>query len=294
MLGVAILLLGAVLVVTGVLLSVGPLRLFARGPAVRLAAAGDGLADSLGRVPAAFGVAGALSAVVVAVCWPLGWLAGKSESGVDHPVFRWVPHHQTSAMTSLMKVATLMGNRFEIKIVMAVACVGFALLLRQRAVLPVLAIVGSFVLERYTQKILSLVVHRGHPPTTLGTYPSGGCGRLIAIYGLIVFLVLHFWRPGRRVVLAAWSLLAVAGWVEGYSRIYLEKHWATDVVGGWIFGALLLGALVGTVWVLLGVRQGTAPVPTQGRRQPAAHPACGRRPTPVSRSGWRSRHRTTR
>ena len=264
MLAVAILLAGAVFVAAAVVLCFQTRGLSSRRWVARLMDAADGLAEDIGRVPATFVVAGALSATVVAACWPLGRLAARSERW-DKSVYRWVPQHQTSHLTSLMKSATLMGNRFEIKIVIGVTCVGLIVLLRRRALLPVLAILGSFVLERYTQKILALVIHRGHPPTTLGTYPSGGCGRLLSIYGLILFLVLHYWRPGRRVTVTAWSLLAVAGWTEGYSRIYLAKHWTSDVVGGWIFGALLLAALVSTVWVLIGARRQPAlPVPSQG------------------------------
>lgn len=268
MLALGILLVGAVCTAAAVvvcsraLAPILPLRL------VRYRAAAEDLARTIGRVPASLIVIGALSAFVVAVCWPLGRLAAHSEHW-DRSVFRWVPSHQTGWLTSVMKALTVMGNRFEVKIVLLVACIGFIAVLRRGAVLPVLAMLGAFVLERQAQHILALVVHRGHPPTTLGTYPSGGCARLIALYGLLLFLVLHYWRPGRRVVVGAWSALAVAAWVEGYSRIYLEKHWASDVVGGWVFGALLLGAVVATSWVLLGA-------PGRGGALPHVRPASRR------------------
>jgi len=41
--------------------------------------------------------------------------------------------------------------------------------------------------------------------------------------------------------------LGLAAFVEGYTRIYLLKHWFTDVVGGWVYGSLLLLALPAAV-----------------------------------------------
>ena len=38
-------------------------------------------------------------------------------------------------------------------------------------------------------------------------------------------------------------VLGVAAAMEGFSRIYLLKHWSSDVVGGWVFGVLLLGVI---------------------------------------------------
>ncbi|MDQ1655188.1 MAG: superfamily, partial [Cryptosporangiaceae bacterium] len=46
---------------------------------------------------------------------------------------------------------------------------------------------------------------------------------------------------------AAWAVVALAAGVEGYTRIYLLKHWATDAVGGWLFGGLVLAAVAGIV-----------------------------------------------
>jgi undecaprenyl-diphosphatase len=43
------------------------------------------------------------------------------------------------------------------------------------------------------------------------------------------------------VALGASSVLILA---LGFSRVYVGEHWATDVLGGWLFGAAWLLVLV--------------------------------------------------
>ncbi len=147
---------------------------------------------------------------------------------------------------------TVIGDRGPLKVITVVTAVGFAVLWRRRWWIPMAAMPLQFVLEQYTQEILKLVVNRGHPPTDLGTYPSGGCARVLMTFGTIAILAGLTWRIPRsgRTVLA--TALAVAVTVEGYTRIYLQKHWFTDVIGGWIFGSLLLGVMALSLFLATG------------------------------------------
>jgi membrane-associated phospholipid phosphatase len=211
----------------------------------RLRAARDHLSADLGRVGAAVVVYAAALALASGACWVLGRLAGDAEKLIDVPMFHSARAGQTHWLTQLNSVLTLMGNRPEIKPVAVVAAVLLAVWYGRRWWVPVAAIASSFVVEFYVQHMLALVVHRGHPPTTLGTWPSGGCARLVSMYGLIIWLYLHNRRHGgRRSAAALWGILVIAAWLEGFSRTILLKHWFTDVAGGWIFGALLLAASI--------------------------------------------------
>ena len=81
--------------------------------------------------------------------------------------------------------------------------------------------------------------------TALGySFPSGHVMAYIAYWGLlfcfgvILFQGRHWWRTALLVTSAAFVVLI------GPSRIYLGEHWASDVLGSYLIGGVLLGLAV--------------------------------------------------
>lgn len=252
---------GAV-VLAPVLVSAGSAWGSPGSPPARLRSAQEHLVTDLGRVGAAVAVYSAVLGLTAAITWALGTLTPHVERAIDLPVFQSARTGKVGWLTQLNDVLTLMGNRPEIKVVAVVAAVVLAVWYRRRWWVPVLAIAASFVIEFYLQAALAVVVDRGHPPTTLGTWPSGGCARLVSMYGLIIWLYLRDRvRGGRRSAALLWGALVMAAWLEGFSRTYLLKHWFTDVLGGWIFGALLLVASIAAISTLDGGIRPSRPAP---------------------------------
>ncbi|TDC80781.1 phosphatase PAP2 family protein [Micromonospora sp. KC606] len=212
--------------------------------AQRLRVAVAGLTAAFGRGGAALVVLLAGCAAVVAVCWPLGEALARLEPHVDHPVFEYVHARRFDTWAELNSFYTALGDRYPLKWVTAVAALVFAVLWRHRRWwVPLVAMPLQFVVEQYVQAILATMVDRGHPPTDLGTYPSGGCARIMSTFGTIAVLTMLTWRIPRagRVALMTGVVTLVS--LEGYTRIYAEKHWLTDVIGGWIFAVLLFGVM---------------------------------------------------
>jgi membrane-associated phospholipid phosphatase len=64
-------------------------------------------------------------------------------------------------------------------------------------------------------------------------YPSGHVSNTVVLYGAVAWIAPRY----RRTLVAAAVFLSVS---VGLCTIYLRTHWFSDVVGGWIAGALVL------------------------------------------------------
>jgi membrane-associated phospholipid phosphatase len=205
--------------------------------------------DELGDHFAALVIILGCAAAAVAVSWPVGRFARRFQPNIDEPFLRWTWRHTTyiGKWHAINAKLTLMGNRPEIKLICIVAAVVFALLwIRRGWWKPVLIMAGTFGLEKMGQMVLKLVVDRSKPDLPgFGAYPSGGVARLITTYGMVFFLVLLTWpRISRSWRVAGFTVVGILGFVEAYTRIYLIKHWGMDVVGGVLYGSLLLLGLM--------------------------------------------------
>lgn len=212
----------------------------------------------LGRVLTALVVLLAGFGATILVSYVLGKGAQQLEGSVDRPVFTWFAQHQLGAgWTHAWQTLTQMGSRSLTQKVTLVAAVLLAVARgrgrrgrRGRWWVPLTMLPIGYLFEKFGQRFVKLIVDRGHPPTTLGTWPSGGVARLVVVAGLVIYLGLRWRGAGRRVWLGAWSALAFVATVEAYSRAYLQKHWLTDILGGYAYGALALLAVVAAIAVL--------------------------------------------
>lgn len=189
--------------------------------------------------------------------WVLGKGAHRIQGGVDWPVWRWFGHHQDVGWTNAWWHITSMGSPVVTQRLVVVGGIILAIVWRRRAWwLPPVALVVGYTAEKYGQIALKLVVDRGHPPhaamkfgtlaDTHGTWPSGGCARVLIVYGLITYFVIRAHRDGRSK--QAWMLgaafVCLALTVQAYARLNNMEHWFTDVVGGAVFGTLLLTTML--------------------------------------------------
>jgi membrane-associated phospholipid phosphatase len=199
-------------------------------------------------------------AVGLAAMFPLMLGLGKileRFQGLDTRVWNWFVDHRVQRWYDRMETVTQLGNSWLNRGVAVGVLLTLVAVVRRRW-LTAVALVAMLFAAHYMVVLTTSVIDRPPPPGSGGTYPSGGCARVIAIYGLVAFVLLRETNAGRRTSIAAWTVIAALGFIEAYSRVYLAVHWVSDAVGGLIFGGVLLGIFI------VALRAGTGQGATNG------------------------------
>jgi len=214
---------------------------------------GAGLADITWESARLIAIAAAGSLAAFGLMCALGLIVVHHGLAIDRPIFNWMQKHQVHALASLMKRLTKLGDTWTTWGAAFAAAACLAVTWRSKRWLPPVALATAIIGDHYTTLALRHVFHRLGPPTSpLGTYPSGGCDRVILFYGLIAYLLWREFSGERRTAIAAGTLVAALGFNEAYSRVYLSLHWFTDSISGLLYGGLLLAAFILAVHIVAG------------------------------------------
>lgn len=180
-------------------------------------------------------------------------LAGMAVAASQDPSFawdralaEWLMGFSSPAYDTFMKIVSIPGNYWNIVIMMLAGAVLATWWLGWRAGLLVLA--GLALMG--TNEVFKDIVDRPRPldPVAGGgeSFPSGHTLHAVLMSGLAWLLV----APRLTVAAHRRLLLAVAlVWpvLVGISRVHLEKHWPSDVLGSFVYGAIIL-IVMAWVW----------------------------------------------
>jgi len=148
----------------------------------------------LGAISCAGGV---LSYGVMAL---LGPTVMKHGLAIDEPIFRWTNSHQVKKWGAVMERLGKVGNPWTTWGAAGTAAVCLGMSWRRQKWLPSAALGATIVVDHYATLALRRKFNRLGPPTSpLGTYPSGGCDRVVLMYGLIANML---WRSSAAVTAA--------------------------------------------------------------------------------------------
>jgi membrane-associated phospholipid phosphatase len=165
----------------------------------------------------------------------------------------WLHAHALAPLIDVFKVVSLAGN---VVFLAAVVLATVAFLVRRGAFNETVLVCAVAVGIEVLNAGLKLAFHRPRPRlayTHLDTYsfPSGHAAGSVAIYGVLVFLMVRHARPRKAF---AWGLLFLGLVVTiGFSRLYLEAHYLSDVLAGLALGILWLSASL-LVYLCVGER----------------------------------------
>ena len=155
----------------------------------------------------------------------------------DVELSRWLHVHANSTLTTFFKVVTWGGNvAFLALFTLAIA----AYFIRRRKVDEAIIVLVSALGIEVVNGVLKLLFHRPRPSLAyvhLDTYsfPSGHSTGATAIYGVVVYLLVRDRSRSARVLAGAGFVALIL--LIGFSRLYLEAHYLSDVLAGCSLGA---------------------------------------------------------
>lgn len=162
------------------------------------------------------------------------------ESGTfDGAVQSWMLSHQHSWADRIFMVITTVGG---ITGMCVLALIGSAYLVyreRRRVaagvlIAPVVAIALFNTVKRVYARVRPIGL--GGRVDSSYSFPSGHATASLAVCGTLAYVL---WREGFITRGTAVVLAVLVPLVVGASRLYLNVHWATDVIGGWCAGLLI-------------------------------------------------------
>ena len=178
---------------------------------------------------------------------------------VDVAITQELQEHRLPWLQSLMIGVSFLGSHALLfaALIFLTAVLFWLMQLRLEAVF----VVGLSVVSLALNQLIKYIVSRPRPTSSLveilqyangQSFPSGHVMSYLAYWGLLFslsFLLLkwdRWWHYLLLVISGSFVLLV------GPSRIYLGDHWASDVVGGYMFGGLLLGS---ALWLYLSLKE---------------------------------------
>ncbi len=181
-----------------------------------------------------------LSSAAIAACAKVGEDVFNHESApFDEPIREWVLAHQVPTVRETFLVITRVAAPSII--IPGTAALG-AWLWRRRG----LPIAGAVVMSPAVALALFLAVKRIYKRERPAggarlheltyAFPSGHATASAAIFGTASYVL---WREDMIPRNAAIALSTVGPLLVGASRVYLDVHWTTDVLGGWSVGGLV-------------------------------------------------------
>jgi undecaprenyl-diphosphatase len=107
-----------------------------------------------------------------------------------------------------------------------------------------LLLVGAMLGDSLIVAILKRLIHSSRPlngiiQETGFSFPSGHATVAVVLAGLLTYFIWQHFKS-RNVKILSGVLLILISLVVGFSRIYLNVHWLSDVVGAYSLGIFWL------------------------------------------------------
>jgi membrane-associated phospholipid phosphatase len=187
------------------------------------------------------------AAACVVMIWAFAFIADEIPEQsllvrVDHAIVNWLQTHGTESGETFFNLVSWLGAQMMVGVVLIVV---LGLAYRRdwlRAGALTIAIVGGAALN----SLLKALFHRGRPEVATEfithqswSFPSGHAMNSLVGFGFLAYLLLERATDRRARAAIIVATVIVVGLV-GFSRLYLGVHYLSDVIAGYLAGAVWL------------------------------------------------------
>jgi len=173
-----------------------------------------------------------------------GDVFAHQSAGFDAAIRAWVLAHRTPALFTFFHWVTTIGQT-RTMYVLALATSAYLWYRDKRRVAASVLIAPALAVAVYES--VKRLYGRARPPTygrvSHGfSFPSAHATAAAAVCCTLAYVL---WREGLLGRFSALFLAVVVPLLVGASRVYLDAHWATDVLGGWSAGVTIAALAAG-------------------------------------------------
>ena len=183
------------------------------------------------------------------------WVFYHPVIAIDVTITREFQENRSPWLQNFMVAVSYIGNASLVSLGLIILAVVLLWIVDLR--LEAIMVAAVSAVSSILNWLIKFIVSRPRPSSSLvdviqhaggKSFPSGHVMAYVAFWGLlfsfgiILFKGNHWWRTTLLIVSGLFVVLV------GPSRIYLGDHWATDVLGAYLIGGLLLGI---SLWIYL-------------------------------------------
>ena len=162
-------------------------------------------------------------------------------SVIDINVNLWIPTIQSSPFTVAAKGIAIVFDT-TILVIFSLILATFLFVKNYRA--QSLLLLGAMGGDALIVSVVKSLDHVTRPMNGIMgdsgfSFPSGHSAGVIVFCGVLAYFAWQHWKNARARALIAAGVAVITG-VVGFDRLYLNVHWFSDVLGGWMFGIFWL------------------------------------------------------
>ena len=164
---------------------------------------------------------------------------------IDVEVNQWIPSIQSATLTFFAQGVALFFDTASLAI-FSLIIAGFLFWKNYKA--QGLLLLGAMGGDALIVSALKAFEHVARPTNNIlfdtgFSYPSGHSAGCVVFVGVLAYFAWRHWQSTLSRALIGVGFGSVVG-VVGFDRLYLNVHWLSDVLGGWLFGAFWLSFVI--------------------------------------------------